>query len=338
VRKIQQDKNPRALSHTAWVWQFSVDGGLESISSRLQGTGIGVVIKTHDGLDWMSKYDTHGDAVTGPQRAANIGAYFEERGIPYHAWCVVKGIEPEREAEMCADVLAGGARSLVIDLEGASGFWVGTPADADRFGTRLRTLAPYGRVDISIDARPWRINLVPMAPFVSMSDGIWPQLYWETFNTSGNHDGYRGSGFTLPPEGITPEFLIDATAQILAPYERPIIPIGQGNTNSAAWPRFAHRAWELGQYEVSTWRLGVTPNEIVGYLDANRAGNEPTAPPPTPTPQVSATNTKTPKPTKTVKATRTPTKTATPSRTPTKTPTPPAATSTSTAAAATATP
>ena len=120
---------------------------------------------------------------------------------------------------------------------------------------RLRTLAPYGRVDISIDARPWRINLVPMAEFVSLSDGIWPQLYWDTFNTPGNHDGYRSAGFILPPEGTTPEFLLDATAQILAIYGRPIIPIGQGAASDLlTWPRFTHRAWELQQFEVSIWR------------------------------------------------------------------------------------
>ena len=327
VRKIQQDKTPRQSHHTAWLWQFSTDGGLDTVAERLQGKNVGVVIKTHDELDWMSRYDHHGDAITSAQRAANVGRYFEDRGIPYHAWCVIKGIQPEREAEMCAEVLAGGARSLVLDIEHGSGFWVGGVAEVERFGNRLRTLQPYARVDISIDARPWRINLVPMAPFVSLSDGIWPQLYWDTFNTSGNHDGYRAAGFTIPADGLTPEFLLDATAQVLAPFERPIIPIGQGaTTNPQAWPRFTHRAWELGQTEVSIWRLGVTPNETVGYLGANQPGPEPVAPPPTPTPtsnafSKSSTPTKTPRqPTATKTSTRTPTPTRT--HTPTRTPSP----------------
>jgi hypothetical protein len=328
VRKLQQAKDGVYLHHTVWVWQFSSDGGLEALAGQLHGTNVGVVIKTHDGTDWMSKYDHHSDAITGASRASNVGRFFEDRGIPYHAWCVVKGIDPEREAEMCADILAGGARSMVLDLEGASGFWVGSPSDALRFGDRLRTLSPYGRVDISIDPRPWRINLAPMAAFVGLSDGIWPQLYWDTFNTPGNHDGYRAAGFPLPPEGTTPEFLLDATAQILAPYNRPIIPIGQGAaSNPETWPRFAHRAWELGQYEVSVWRLGVTRGETVGYLSGNPPGPEPVAPPATPTPTPSA---KTATPTKTAK----PTKTSTPSPAPSWTPN---ATSTSTPAASTAT-
>jgi hypothetical protein len=337
VRKIQQDKNGRFLNHSVWVWQFSTDGGMEAISAELQGKNVGVVIKTHDGTDWMSKYDHHPDAVTSAQRAANIGRYFEDRGIPYHAWCVVKGLDPEREAQMCGEILAGGARTLVLDLEGGSGFWSGSAADADYFGTRLRTFSPYGRVDISIDPRPWRINLVPMPQFVALSDGTWPQLYWDTFNTSGNHTGYRNAGFHVPNEGTTPEFLLDATAQILAPYGRPVIPIGQGGAaDPQTWPRFTHRAWELGQYEVSVWRLGVTRDETVGYLGVNPPGPEPVAPPPTPT-QPSAANSPPPNPgnplggaTSTPMSqgpTRTPTPTRTftpapPPSTPTHTPTP----------------
>jgi|CXWL01.1.fsa_nt_gi hypothetical protein len=329
IRKAERDKNPQPPHHTTWVWQFASDGALDAIAEQLAGKNVGVVLKTHDSLDWMSTYDHHPDAITGAQRASNVGRYFEDRGIPYHAWCVVKGGEPEREAEMCAEVLAGGARSLVIDLEGGSGFWYGSADDARRFGDRLRTLAPYGRVDISIDPRPWRINLVPMAEFVSLSDGIWPQLYWDTFNTPGNHDGYRSAGFTIPPEGTTPEFLLDATAQVLANYGRPIIPIGQGAASDpATWPRFTHRAWELQQFEVSIWRHGVTRNETTGYLGVNPPGPEPTAPPPTPTATPNA-KTKTPTPSRTPPATRTPT----PTRAATNTSLPATATGTPTPAA-----
>lgn len=321
VRRAQQTKNGVFLNHTAWVWQFSTDGGLDDIAGQLQGTGIGALVKTHDGLDWMAKYDHHADAITGASRTTNVARYFEDRGIPFHAWCVVTGVDPVREADMCAEVLNAGARSLVIDLEGGSGFWRGTPTDALRFGERLRTLSPYGRVDISIDARPWRINLVPMSEFVALSDGIWPQLYWDTFNTPGNYDGYRAAGFTVPAEGTTPEFLLDATAQILQPYGRPVIPIGQGAASDpSAWGRFAYRAWQLGQLEFSIWRLGVTRDTTVRYLAETPPGKQPAAPPPTSTPQA-GTATKTGTPTKTPTKTRTPQNTRTPRPTNTVTPT-----------------
>src|ERR1700674_2595450 len=118
IRKLQQDKNPQPPHHIVWVWQFSADGSLAAIASVLQGTGLGVLVKTHDGVEWMSKYDNAPDAITGGDRVRNVARYFEDRGIPFHAWAVPKGVDPPREAQMAADVLSAGARSLVLDLEG----------------------------------------------------------------------------------------------------------------------------------------------------------------------------------------------------------------------------
>ena len=123
------------------------------------------------------------------------------------------------------------------------------------------------------------------AEFVALSDGIWPQLYWDTFNTSGNHTDIATPGFPVPNEGTTPEFLLDATAQILRRTGGRSFRSGRGRqADPQTWPRFTHRAWELGQYEVSVWRLGVTRDETVGYLGVNPPGPEPLAPPPTATP------------------------------------------------------
>lgn len=337
IRKIQQNKDGVFPHHRAFVWQFASDGALDDVAAAVQGTGVGVTLKSHDGLDWMATYDHHPDAITGAQRLRNVGRYFEDRGIPFHAWCVVKGIDPEREAQMAAEVLAAGARSLTLDLEGYAGFWVGTPDDAVRYGTELRRLSPFGRVDISIDARPWRLGDVPLREFVAFTDGIWPQLYWDTFNTPGNVDGYNGSGFPVPPGGITPEFLLDAVRHSLAPFQREVIPAGQGAAaDPATWPRFAHRAWELGMTQLAVWRLGVTRAETMQYLGANPPGVEPKAPPPTPTPTINnKTKTATPTKTKTATATKTPSPTRTITGTPTNTAT---RTSTPTSLAATFTP
>jgi hypothetical protein len=336
VRRMQQAKDGVFPHHRAFVWQFASDGALDTIAESLHGTGIGVTLKSHDGLDWMAKYDHAPDAITGQQRLRNVGQYFEDRGIPFHAWCVVKGSEPEREAQMAAEVLAAGARSLTIDLEGYAGFWVGSPEDANRYGAELRRLSPFGRVDISIDARPWRLGDIPLREFVAFTDGIWPQLYWDTFNSTDNVNGYNGSGYPVPSGGITPEFLLEAVQHTLAPYAREIIPAGQGAAaDPGTWPRFAHRAWELGMTQLALWRLGVTRAETVRYLAENPSGVEPKAPPPTPTPATSKTKTATP--TKTKTATKTPTKTPTRTASATRTPTL-TATGTPTALPATFTP
>lgn len=324
IRRVQQNKDGvPAPHHNVWIWQFSSDGPLDVIAGAVGGKKLGVLIKTHDGTDWMSKYDHAPDAITDVNRFANVVRYFEDRGIPCHAWCVVKGLDPDGEANMAADVLAAGARSLVIDLEGSSGFWSAGPAEADRFGAVLRARSPFGRVDVSIDPRPWRINLAPMQQFAPFIDGIWPQIYWDTFNTPGNADGYNGSGFPVPSTGITPEFLVDVTAQVLAPYERDIIAVGQGAAaDPATWPRFAHRLWEKQIFSMSVWRLGVTRAETIQYFADNPPGVEPRAPAPTPTPNASATRTPMDTPTSTPRPAHTPTRT--PTRTPTNTPVPPA--------------
>jgi hypothetical protein len=319
VRRVVQAKTAGPPHHRAWVWQFSLDGDPQQIAANLGANGIGVMLKTHDGLDWMSTFDAHPSAVTGPSQVSTLARMFEAHGVPFHAWCVVKGIDPAAEAKMAADVLAAGARSLTLDLEGGAGFWLGTADDAAKYGSELRARSPYGRVDISIDPRPWRINLVPMAPFIDMCDGISPQCYWDTFNSQSNIDLYRANGYTSS-DGMSPEFLVGATADILAGYDREVIPAGQGASTTVMFSRFVRAAWNNGMGTTSCWRYGVTPYDTLAYLGQNRAGIAP-QPARTPTRTPTKTTTKTATRTPTGTATRTPTRTSTPSSTATASPT-----------------
>jgi hypothetical protein len=178
------------------VWQFSIDGSPATIASKLASARMAVMVKAHDGLEWMSTYDSSPSAVSGPARvAAWRRCSRPRRAVP--RLVRHQSIGPSLGLQMAADVLANGARSLTLDLEGSAGFWIGTPAAAVAFGEELRKRTPFGRVDISIDARPWRINLVPMNEFVVFTDGIAPQLYWDTFDSQDNLAGYAGSGY--PP-------------------------------------------------------------------------------------------------------------------------------------------
>ena len=138
-------------------------------------------------------------------------------------------------------------------------------------------------------------------------DGIWPQLYWDTFNNQPNIDAYRFSGYPPPGAGVTPEFLLDTTYRLLSGYDRQVIPMGQGATaDPATWPRFQQRAWQLGWGEVGVWRYGVTPLGTIQYLGQHPAGNAPpssvpqttptSTPPATPTRPATATRTATPRP------------------------------------------
>jgi hypothetical protein len=325
LRRAKQDETRLAPHHSAWVWQFASDGNPEAVAEGLAEAGLGALVKTHDGVDWMSRYDRSSSAINGPAQVERIARIFEREGVILHAWSVVKGVDPIREAQMTADVLSAGARTMVLDLEGSAGFWVGSRDDALRYGDELRRLTPFGRVDISIDARPWRIyHNVPMDEFVMYTDGIWPQLYWDTFNNAANINGYASSGYPVGPGGMTPEFLIDTTAIVLAPYGREVVPVGQGAAaDPFAWERFNYRAWHVGWPQVSIWRYGVARADALEYFADNRAGAEPQlprTPTPAPTSTSAITNTPTIRPTKTPRNTKTPTRTPTHTPTPTKTP------------------
>jgi hypothetical protein len=276
VRRVVQSQHTLPPHHRMWVWEFTQDGSAEQIAETLAANHLGVVVKTHDGVDWMSKYDDVDGAVAGPHSVEFLAAVFDRAGVPFHAWCVPKGIDPVAEAQMAADVLAAGALSLTLDIEPYDEFWTGTADDAQRFGDELRTRSPYGRVDISIDPRPWMLLQIPMREFVEFADGIQPQIYWDLFNNDDNVTAYTYMGYPPGAGGLTPEFLLETTQQLLSPYDRWLIPVGEGAPLYAdAWPRFAHRAWELGMRELSVWRYGTATTAVMQYLAANTAGPEP---------------------------------------------------------------
>ncbi len=255
------------LKHLVFVWKFSVDGQPQAIGAVLERNNLGILLKTHSGVEWMSKYDPSPFAVTGPDQIATLARYYEEAGVPFHAWTVVKGVDVAREARMAAEVLEAGARSLVVDLEPHDRFWQGTAADAARYGRDLRRLAPDGRVVLSVDPRPWAMAQVPMAEFAAFADEIAPQQYWRSFDTPTDRERFTRAGFPVPPRGVTPEFLNDVSAKTLGGYGLPLSPTGQGAANDVgAWRRFVDHAYGLGACAVSCWRYGVTGRAVFRFL------------------------------------------------------------------------
>jgi len=253
--------------HLAWVWQFSTDGEPNVIGQRLREYGLGILLKTHDGVTWMSEYDTSRYAVTGQPQVQVLANYFEGAGVPFHAWCVLHGADPIEEARMAAAVLLSGARSLFLDVEPHSGFWRGSPQDAARFGQELRRLAPNSHVVLSIDARPWLRDAIPMKEFGGFINAIAPQQYWKTFDTPANYEKYAAAGHPVPTDGLTPEFLLSVTHAVYGNLGLPIHHTGQGSTKDAnEWGRFIDAAFALGNDYVSLWRYGVTPPEVLGIL------------------------------------------------------------------------
>jgi hypothetical protein len=234
-------------------------------------------------------------------------AFFEEHGVPFHAWCVAEGLDPIREARICSDVLANGARSLTLDLEPKEGknYWQGGTEEARAFGNELRRLQPGARIIVAPDPRPWQLDQVPMAQFAAFANEIAPQTYWTTFHTEGNRDMFASRGRFVDRADMTPEWWLDQNLRDFGQYNLPIRPIGQGAAPAEEWRRFIGHASQLNMPAVGLWRHGVaTP----GVFDALRDARPPEAPPPAaapaPTPPPFAPAPVTPPPTATSSAWR----------------------------------
>jgi hypothetical protein len=255
-------ENP--VTHNVWVWRFGADGPADQVLDTLKSSGAGLLLKTHEGVDWMSRYDRSSTAINGPQRVRELVEYFESAGVPFHAWGVVRGVDPIGEAQICAEVLNCGARSMIFDLEPPDGgnYWQGDPGAALALGEEIRRLQPDAQLGVAPDARPWQIDKVPMAEFASFTNEILPQTYWQIFNSPTNHRRLSNLGYHIGPEGVTPELILDATADKLRQYGRPIRPIGEGTAPGAEWARFIGHAYWLQMDSVSVWRFGTAHAEV----------------------------------------------------------------------------
>jgi hypothetical protein len=274
-----------AVKHNMWVWRFDIDGAPDGVLENLRRSGLGVVLKTNDGPDWMSRYDDSPTAITGPQKVREMADYFENAGVPFHAWCVVHGLDPIGEARICSDVLNSGARSMVFDLEPSDGsnYWQGPREAALVLGQELRRLQPNARLAVAPDARPWQIDAVPTAEFTTFVNEIQPQSYWRTFEGPTNRRRIAELGHPVGPEGMTPELILDVTVDKLRQFGLPIRPLGQGAANGAEWDRFVRHAYSLQIDSVGVWRYGTTDREVWPTLE-RLPPPQPPAPEPAPPP------------------------------------------------------
>ena len=285
-----------SMTHLAWAWHFGADGPPDQMASVLAQNNLGLILKCINGCDWMSKWDKSTYAISGPSAVSRMSDYFEKAGIPFHMYAVLQGIDPAREAAMCADVISAGARSIFLDVEPWAGYYSGNSQSATIFGQEFRRLQPNGTLYLCVEPRPWVSPRIPMYEFSQISQGIAPMVYWDTFNTSDNVTEYTKAGYPPGPDGITPEFVLDVTYSMFAGYGLPIYPVGQGASTLDNWVRFLTRVAQLKMGAVSVWRYGVANTQIWPLLKANPPGTPEVSVPSIPTPTRTAKRTKTPTP------------------------------------------
>lgn len=198
-----------------FVWQFdNAYPGLIGDDDALAGMISKVIGKTHDGLSWQGRWDTHAAAIKSNASVAHADRdIYAPQGISYDPWCVVNGRWPGQtgvalaEGRMAGEVAIAAAagdesRAIVLDLEphepaaaGGANYWrddlgagdvdvddfcyafsqaIGTPPDQPN----------GGRIDLCVDARPGRIEPVRFSHWCGKSEvrRCYPQVYSSSFH------------------------------------------------------------------------------------------------------------------------------------------------------------
>lgn len=102
-----------------------------------------------------------------------------------------------------------------------------------------------------------------MAEFAQFTNAIAPQVYWATFNNSGNITKYRLSGDAPGPDGITPRFALQSAIRAVEEFGLPVHPIGDGTVGGGdEWSDFIDEAFASRAEALSVWRFGVADDAV----------------------------------------------------------------------------
>ena len=182
--------------HLVWVWQWNADAEPQVVAPKLRDNGLAVAMKTHDGLEWMSKYDKSKYAVSGPAQVATLARYFEDAGVPFHAWAVVKN-EDKMRKRAWPWRLQSGRPQLILDVEpGTASGWA-PPGRALAYG-RSSSAWPQSKIShnrraaVDAQAAAERIRLVlGRDPAAELRAHV---------QYSANYEKFAQAGYPVPQE------------------------------------------------------------------------------------------------------------------------------------------
>jgi hypothetical protein len=207
------------LVHGADVGETSIEDVAETILSYAP-TINAVYVKTSDGADWMSRYDSKPALwIDGPAAIDRWVNALQKYGLEFHAWCVPRGLNIDAETNVIIQACQRpGVRSMILDVEPYQGFWAGGQSAIRPYMLKIRSAVPGSfHIAMSMDPRPNHYDeIFPMEwfPFVN---SVLPQVYWADFQvspTSALASAYQAwrnygrpifpvlSGYNTPPEMI----------------------------------------------------------------------------------------------------------------------------------------
>jgi hypothetical protein len=218
-----------------------------------------VYIKTHDGTDWMSTYDSNPKAVSGPDSIRSLIQEYAAQGIEVSAWFVPKGLNFDRQVQMAVQVIDTGVKALYADLEPFQGFcFRDCSVLADQFWNRVRAERPNAHLGVIYDPRPWWWDQSATSKWFSVANSALPMCYWES---------YIGQIPWNDPAGCV--FQAHSDLGVLAPGRHlEYVPMLQGNTHASRFLQALDAAVVAGATRVSVWRRGVTGNDIWGLVSS----------------------------------------------------------------------
>ncbi len=233
-----------------------------------------VLVKVTDGTDWMGTFESTTDpkpdlAINGPNDINRWVTKLARYNLEFHAWALPKGVDPDGEAALLAQVCQQpGVKSLILDVEGGTGFYRGPRESVRALMTRLRGAIPGNfHIGLSIDPRPNHYSEIFPDEWFPFVNSIHPQAYWGAF-------------------GQTPDATLKSVYDTWGKYGRPIIPALQAyDIDRASMDRARNLAVRTyGASGVSWYVFGAISATLFPVVNVPISGSVTPAPAPTPTP------------------------------------------------------
>jgi hypothetical protein len=212
-----------------------------------------VYIKTHDGTDWMSTYDDHPLAVSGPDSLRNLINIYNSEGIGVVAWFVPKGLDYNGQLAIAEQVIDTGVQALYADLEPFSGFCnQNCGVLADSFWARLRTERPSAKLGVIYDPRSWWFGPSAADRWLASANVALPMCYW---------DDFTGQVPYGDAQGCTAMAKWELDTKLAPGRNLDFIPILEGDSTPDKIAQAMDAAARAEADGVSIWRRGVVSQD-----------------------------------------------------------------------------
>lgn len=170
------------LWHVAgsWIGEPDIETMAQNVNSYAPNADA-IYVKTSNADTWMGERDSKKSmSIDGPEDIARWVDILTNFNLEFHAWCVPRGENVDGEIDRIVEACrVPGVRSMILDVEPFSGFWLGDQTDVIRLMSGVRDeIGPDFHIGMSCDPRTrWYNSIFPDAwrPYV---DSIHPQCYW----------------------------------------------------------------------------------------------------------------------------------------------------------------